>query len=89
MSSRRFATLAQLIHWCSSTLLFLTHPNDSNTLNENDDELTLAEKALKDLNTKIGQEIGYMDTRFIVLTSNLCERLFPVSGLGLSARRKT
>lgn len=48
--------------------------------------LSLAARALK--KRRIGPEDHYMDTRFIIPTSNICERLFSKTGYALSDRRK-
>lgn len=54
-----------------------------------DTGLSFAERALKrqKLNCS-GQENKYMDTRFVLPTSNICERLFSKAGHVLNDRRK-
>jgi len=63
---------------------------DSEIITENNsvDSLSYAEQALK--KRKINHEKAgscYMDTRYIVPTSNMCERLFSKTGYALSDRR--
>jgi len=51
-----------------------SHELQEEQANEEDDGLSLAERALKRQRTD--QERTYVDTRFLVPTSNMCERLF-------------
>ena len=59
------------------------------TMEYNDENLSFAERALKrrkraDDRTKL----QYMDSRFLIPTSNICERLFSRVGYALPSRRK-
>lgn len=50
---------------------------------------SIVERAMKRLRTTATlQKSNYLDTRFLVPTSNLCERLFSISGYALTNRRR-
>ncbi len=49
---------------------------------------SLAERAIKKRRMVKNASNGYMDTRFILPTSNICTRLFSKAGYALHDRRK-
>lgn len=52
-----------------------------------DSSLSFAEAALKKRRLQDSSQASYLDLRFIVPTSNMCERLFSKAGHALSSRR--
>ncbi len=55
---------------------------------EEEESLSLAARALKRRKLQQRTSACYVDTRFVVPTSNMCERLFSVAGWALNGRRK-
>ena len=58
-----------------------SNDHSSNTM------MSLAERARKHLKTSREETCVYMDTRFLLPTSNVCERLFSIAGYSLNDRR--
>lgn len=58
--------------------------------NRNNRRLSLAERAIKRHRVSVGstQKSQYMDLRFLLATSNICERLFSIAGYATSDRRQ-
>jgi hypothetical protein len=50
--------------------------------------VSFAEKAAKKRKEMAGRSLSFIDLRFLLPTSNLCERLFSKAGYGLSDRRR-
>lgn len=65
--------------------LKLIGSNNDNT--NNSDDFIILERAVKWRNSSIGVETKYIDCRFVLPTSNHCERLFSVAGYALGSRR--
>ncbi len=52
-------------------------------------KLSFATRAIKKRHISVDSSNSYMDTRFILPTSNICERLFSKAGFALGNRRKS
>ena len=52
------------------------------------DDFSFAARVLKRAKLNFTERYGYMNTRFLLLTSNICERLFAVTGNTLTNNRK-
>ncbi len=60
----------------------------SATSNECDDGLSLADRAMNKRKVSVPTNSSYMDIRFLLPTSNICEHLFSIAGYSLTDRSK-
>ncbi len=58
-----------------------------NQTSDSHKKLSYAERKLKKQKLGISEDDGYMDVRFLIPTSNICERLFSQAGFCLNERR--